>query len=181
MPRSICGPPKPNASEALYRDRVGTPIGEVLLVADAGGTLRLLEFADQPERWRRAFERQFDRAHVAKKRDPSGLSSALERYFAGDLAALDAIEADAQGTDFQKACWSALRRIPAGATTTYGALAKAMGKPKAMRAVGLANGANPIAVVVPCHRVMGSDGSLTGYGGGLARKQWLLDHERQHA
>jgi methylated-DNA-[protein]-cysteine S-methyltransferase len=94
---------------------------------------------------------------------------------------LDALPTEALGTAFQRACWSSLRQIPAGTTTSYGALAKALGKPAAMRAVGLANGANPIAVVVPCHRVVGSDGSLTGYGGGLERKRWLLAHEARHA
>src|SRR5262249_39375574 len=106
--------------------------------------------------------------------------AALTRYFDGEIAVLDAIETDAKGTEFQRTCWSNLRKIRAGTTTTYGALAKAMGKPAAMRAVGLANGANPIAIVVPCHRVVGSDGSLTGYGGGLERKRWLLAHEARH-
>ncbi|MEJ0042439.1 MAG: methylated-DNA--[protein]-cysteine S-methyltransferase [Rhizomicrobium sp.] len=155
----------PNPPEPLHLDRVATPIGELLLVADAQGRLRMLEFADRPERWRREFKRQFDGAHLTDKRNPSGLAAALVAYFAGDLGALDAIETGAQGTDFQRACWTALRAIPAGTTTTYGALAGKLGKPKAMRAVGLANGANPIAVVVPCHRVIGGDGSLTGYGG----------------
>jgi len=77
--------------------------------------------------------------------------------------------------------WQALREIPAGTTTSYGAIARKLGKPDAMRAVGLANGANPIAIVVPCHRVIGSDGSLTGYGGGLERKRWLLAHEARYA
>ena len=171
----------PNPSEVLYLDRVKTPIGELLLVADEGGALRMLEFSDKPERWRREFKRRFDHAQFQETRNPSGLCAALKRYFDGDLDALDTIKTDAAGTDFQRACWKNLRKIPAGTTTSYGALAKKLGKPQAMRAVGLANGANPIAVVVPCHRVIGSDGSLTGYGGGLARKQWLLDHERKHA
>ena len=166
-------------SETLLLDRVETPIGELLLVADAKGVLRMLEFADKPERWRPAFARRL--GDLIETRDPSGLSSALARYFVGDLAALDRMKTDAAGTDFQRSVWTALRRIPAGTTTTYGTLAKALGKPAATRAVGLANGANPIAIVVPCHRVVGSDGSLTGYGGGLPRKRWLLDHERTHA
>ena len=171
----------PKPSEVLYLDRVKTPIGDLMLVADAHGALRMLEFHDKPERWRPAFKRRFDGAAFTEKTNPFGLARKLTRYFAGDLAALDEIETAAQGTDFQRACWKNLRRIPAGTTTSYGALAKKMGKPAAMRAVGLANGANPIAVVVPCHRVIGSDGSLTGYGGGLERKQWLLDHERKYA
>ena len=168
-------------SEALFLDRVQTPIGELLLVADPRGALRMLEFHDRQERWRPEFKRHFTGAAFTEKRNPFGLADTLARYFEGDIAALDEIATDAKGTAFQHACWNALRRIPAGTTTSYGALAKKLGKPAAMRAVGLANGANPIAVVVPCHRVVGSDGSLTGYGGGLERKRWLLDHEARHA
>jgi methylated-DNA-[protein]-cysteine S-methyltransferase len=168
-------------TDTLHLDRVQTPIGELLLVADAKGALRMLEFSDKPERWRPEFKRRFDGATFAEKTNPFGLATKFKRYFAGDLAALDEIDTAAQGTDFQRACWKNLRKIPAGSTTSYGALAKKLGKPQAMRAVGLANGANPIAVVVPCHRVIGSDGSLTGYGGGLERKRWLLDHERKFA
>jgi len=168
-------------SEELFFDRVKTPIGELLVVADARGVLRMLEFEDKPERWRSVFRRHFKNGEFRKKRDPGGVSSKLTRYFDGDVAALDEIKVAPHGTDFQHACWKNLRRIPAGTATTYGALAKKMGKPAAMRAVGLANGANPIAVVVPCHRVVGADGSLTGYGGGLERKRWLLDHEARHA
>lgn len=166
-------------SEPLFLDRVRTPIGELLLVADARGALRMLEFHDKEERWRPEFKRAS--AQFTQTRNPSGLADKLARYFDGDVAALDEIATAAKGTEFQQSCWRALRKIPAGTTTSYGALARKLGKPAAMRAVGLANGANPIAVVVPCHRVIGSDGSLTGYGGGLERKQWLLDHERKHA
>jgi methylated-DNA-[protein]-cysteine S-methyltransferase len=168
-------------SEDLLLDRVQTPIGELLLVANAGGALRMLEFADKPERWRPAFRRCLANAVLRGASNPFGLSAALKRYFDGDLAVLDAIRTETQGTEFQRACWRNLRKIPAGTTTTYSALAKTLGKPDAMRAVGLANGANPIAIVVPCHRVVGSDGSLTGYGGGLERKRWLLAHEARHA
>ncbi len=167
-------------SDALLLDRVATPIGEILVVADANGALCALEFHDRPERWRKDFARRFAAAQFVEKKNPSGLSAKLKRYFAGDIAVLDAVETAAHGTDFQRACWKNLRKIPAGTTTSYRALAASMGKPAAMRAVGLANGANPIAIVVPCHRVVGSDGALTGYGGGLERKRWLLDHERKH-
>jgi len=165
-------------SEPLFLDRVATPIGEILLVADAQGRLCALEFADKPERWRRDFARRFADRTMTQNANPAGLSAALGRYFKGDIAALDEIAVAPHGTEFQRACWTNLRKIAPGTTTSYGALAAKMGKPKAMRAVGLANGANPIAIVVPCHRVVGSDGSLTGYGGGLERKRWLLDHER---
>jgi methylated-DNA-[protein]-cysteine S-methyltransferase len=171
----------PTMSDTLFLDTVKTPIGDLLLVADARGVLRMLEFEDKPERWRSIFRRHFKNGEFQRKRDPGGVSAKLQRYFAGDIAALDEIQVDAQGTDFQHACWKNLRKIPAGTATSYGALAKKMGKPAAMRAVGLANGANPIAIVVPCHRVVGADGSLTGYGGGLERKRWLVDHEARHA
>jgi methylated-DNA-[protein]-cysteine S-methyltransferase len=109
--------------------------------------------------------------------DPAGISSRLRAYFGGDLAALDAIEVDTGGTSFQQDVWRALREIPVGKTVSYGELARRIGRPSATRAVGLTNGLNPCAVVVPCHRVIGADGSLTGFGGGLHRKRWLLEHE----
>jgi methylated-DNA-[protein]-cysteine S-methyltransferase len=108
------------------------------------------------------------------------LTDRLAAYFAGDLFAVDAIETRTGGTPFQRAVWSALRPIPPGTTVSYGELARAIGRPAASRAVGAANGANPIAIVVPCHRVIGANRTLTGYGGGLARKAWLLEHERRH-
>jgi len=170
----------PKPSDALYLDRVQTPIGELLLVAGSDGTLRMLEFADKPERWRREFRRRFDNQDFENKRDPFGLSKAIARYFKGALAVLESIATQVDGTPFQCSVWRALRRIPAGATTSYAALAERIARPAAIRAVGLANGANPIAIVVPCHRVVGSQGSLTGYGGGLERKRWLLNHEASY-
>jgi methylated-DNA-[protein]-cysteine S-methyltransferase len=106
------------------------------------------------------------------------LSAAISNYFAGDLGVIDRLPVQTGGTEFQKEVWHALREIPCGTTTSYGELARRIGRPAAVRAVGLANGANPVAVVVPCHRVIGSNGSLTGYGGGIERKRWLLDHEK---
>ena len=101
----------------------------------------------------------------------------MRRYFEGDIAAIDTIEVKTGGTPFQRSVWKALRKIEAGTTVTYAELARRIGRPTAIRAAGLANGQNPIGIVVPCHRVIGSDGSLTGYGGGLQRKEWLLKHE----
>ncbi|MEU1072059.1 MULTISPECIES: methylated-DNA--[protein]-cysteine S-methyltransferase [unclassified Streptomyces] len=101
----------------------------------------------------------------------------LDAYFAGELTAFD-LELDLRGTDFQRAVWDQLRRIPYGETRSYGQLALALGKPGACRAVGLANGKNPVGIIVPCHRVIGSGGGLTGYGGGLDRKQRLLAFEK---
>jgi methylated-DNA-[protein]-cysteine S-methyltransferase len=114
---------------------------------------------------------------VTEAKNPGGASRQLQAYFDGDLGALDDVPVRADGTAFQRLVWTALRQIPAGTTTTYGRLAARIGRPTAIRAVGLANGANPISIVVPCHRVIGADASLTGYGGGLARKEWLLRHE----
>ena len=108
---------------------------------------------------------------------PSAARLALEAYFAGELSALDGISTEGAGTDFQRDVWRALRDIPVGQTISYGELARRIDRPKAVRAVGLANGANPIPIVVPCHRVIGANASLTGFGGGLDRKRWLLAHE----
>ncbi|MGH3185097.1 MAG: methylated-DNA--[protein]-cysteine S-methyltransferase [Streptosporangiaceae bacterium] len=154
-----------------------TPIGEILLISD-GEALCALEFEDCGSRMERMLRRQFRTYELV----PSGSADTRRRiaaYFEGDLTTLDDIPVQAGGSDFQRRVWSALRRIPAGTTTTYGRLAAAIGAPTAPRAVGLANGANPVSVVVPCHRVIGASGDLTGYGGGLARKTWLLRHERE--
>src|SRR5262249_24110328 len=110
-------------------------------------------------------------------RNAINLTRAISRYFAGELSAIDALPVETGGTPFQRDVWSALRNIPCGRTISYAQLAAIIGRPKAVRAVGLANGSNPIGVVVPCHRVIGADGSLTGYGGGIERKRWLLRHE----
>ncbi len=120
------------------------------------------------------------RCRYATARSPDAVreaARALADYFAGDLDAIADLPTAANGTAFQLSVWAALRQIPVGETVSYGALAARIGRPKAVRAVGLANGANPIAIVVPCHRVIGADASLTGYGGGLHRKRWLLAHE----
>ena len=109
--------------------------------------------------------------------DPAGISALFRRFFAGDVDALTGVPVRFHGTDFQRRTWEMLRRIPAGKTWSYRRLAEELGDPKATRAVGAANGQNPVPVVVPCHRVIGSDGSLTGFGGGLGRKRWLLQHE----
>ena len=107
------------------------------------------------------------------------LAAALARYFAGDLFALAGLETDAGGTPFQQRVWGALREIPPGETRSYSALARRLGDPLCVRAVGTANGRNPVSLIVPCHRVIGKDGALTGYAGGLSRKRWLLRHEER--
>jgi len=166
---------------ALGIDRIATPIGDMILVADKEGNLRLAYFSEQEEEVRRSLHRQYgERGFTLEPvRNPHGLSATVTRYFAGDVTAIDPIPVQPAGTAFQQEVWSALRQIPCGATTSYGNLAERIGRPAAVRAVGLANGANPIAVIVPCHRVIGANGSLTGYGGGIERKRWLLDHEKQ--
>lgn len=161
--------------------RLASPVGEVVLVWDAEGVIRALDFEDHEARLQRLLRRHYGACVLAPAIAPETLRAGLARFFAGDLAAIDALPVRTNGTAFQRRVWTALRGIPAGRTRTYGELAAAIGAPTASRAVGLANGANPIAIVVPCHRVIGADGGLTGYGGGLARKRWLLDHERRAA
>jgi methylated-DNA-[protein]-cysteine S-methyltransferase len=152
----------------------------MLLVADHGGNLRALEWLDDEAEMRRRLQHQYGKNGFALEpaRNPSGLTDALQRYFAGELAAIDALPVKTAGTQFQREVWRALRSIPCGSTISYSQLAARIGRPAAVRAVGLANGSNPIAVVVPCHRVIGANGSLTGYGGGIERKRWLLEHEK---
>jgi methylated-DNA-[protein]-cysteine S-methyltransferase len=166
--------------ERFLIDTMTTPLGTVILIADETGALRLHVWEDPTERWRQEFHRRHHDAELVSQRDPFGHIAALERYYSGKIAALDTIPVVFAGTPFQKKVWTALRTIAGGTTMSYGGLAKRIGAPNAVRAVGLANGSNPIGVVIPCHRVIGSDGSLTGYGGGLARKRWLLEHEARH-
>jgi len=161
-------------------DHLDSPIGRLALVADEQGRLRALGWNEEHVRMTRQLQSasKVTELELEPSSDPGGLATALRAYFDGDLAALDTMLVETGGTEFQRAVWCALRTIPCGATTSYGELARKIGRPAAVRAVGLANGSNPVAIVVPCHRVIGSDGSLTGYGGGLERKRWLLAHER---
>jgi methylated-DNA-[protein]-cysteine S-methyltransferase len=161
----------------LNLHRLVSPIGPLLLATDQD-SLRALDFDDYEPRMHRLLRLHYGDFSLVPGAVPTACRAALEAYFSGDLAALDRIRVQTAGTAFQRLVWAALRAIPAGATTTYGRLAAALGRPAASRAVGLANGSNPIAIVVPCHRVIGANAALTGYGGGLARKAWLLAHER---
>ncbi len=163
--------------ETLFLDRQATPIGTALLVTDEAGGLRAFDFEDYEPRMRRLLRLHYGDTPLAKGSAIEAIKSSINNYFSGDLQALDNIEWATAGTDFQRSVWTALTTIAAGETLSYRGLAERVGRPKAVRAVGLANGSNPVAVVVPCHRVIGADGSLTGYGGGLHRKQWLLEHE----
>jgi methylated-DNA-[protein]-cysteine S-methyltransferase len=155
---------------------IDTPIGP-LVIAVRDGSLCAVAFDGDRSRVERMLRRRFPDLELRKVEDPDGLATRMRAYFEGDLSALDSIPVDLGGTPFQAKVWNELRRIPTGATVSYRNLATAIGAPKAVRAVGLANGANPVPIVVPCHRVIGADGGLTGYGGGLERKRWLLAHE----
>lgn len=155
---------------------VDTPIDAVTLAA-RDGRVCLLHFGADDDALRATLRRWYPAESIEHAVDPAGAASALASYFAGDVTAVDTVAVEMNGTPFQKGVWNALRRIPAGATASYAEIAALVGSPTAVRAVGAANGANPIAVVVPCHRVIGSNGTLTGYGGGLPRKEWLLRHE----
>ena len=166
----------------LHRESLSTPIGEVLILTDAQGALRAVDFDTHVARMTRLLDRHYGRGGwcVIDASAPTAAREALARYFAGDITAVDTLVTTTGGTDFQRAVWAALRAIPSAGTESYGALARRIGRPSAVRAVGLANGANPVAIVAPCHRVIGGSGALTGYGGGLERKRWLLDHEARH-
>lgn len=158
-----------------------TPIGTLVVISDEEGHLRAVDWVDFEDRMRRLLARHYGSHGVilTPAVELSRPASALVAYFEGNLHAIDTLLTATAGTTFQQRVWKALREIPAGLTVSYGDLARRIGQPTAVRAVGLANGANPVGIVVPCHRVIGADGSLTGYGGGLTRKRWLLNHEKQ--
>ena len=162
----------------FHLERLPTLTGEMLLVTDGADRLRALDWSDYEARMRRLLRLHYGEGVVLTEgRAPSPARQAMRAYLDGDIAAIGGLEVETGGTLFQRAVWAGLRSIPAGQTLTYAALAARIGRPAAVRAVGAANGANPVGVVVPCHRVIGADGSLTGYGGGLDRKRWLLAHE----
>ena len=163
----------------FFIDRTATPLGELMVVADAEDRLRMLDWTEHEDRALRLLRQQYRGAAVAleQRRNPGGLTAAMRAYFAGELAAIDDLPVETGGTAFQRSVWAALRGIPCGHAISYAELARRIGRPTAVRAVGHANGSNPISIVVPCHRVIGADGTLTGYGGGLPRKRWLLAHE----
>ena len=164
-------------TETLTLERLPSPLGEVLLVTDADGAVRALDFADFEGRMRRLLGRHAPGAVLVEGRADAKAQAAVAAYFAGDMAAFDGLMVKTAGTAFQEAVWAALRAIPAGQTRSYGQLAAAVGRPKAVRAAGMANGQNPVGVLTPCHRVIGADGTMTGYAGGVERKRWLLRHE----
>jgi methylated-DNA-[protein]-cysteine S-methyltransferase len=161
--------------DMLTLDRIDTPIGTALVVTDEAGVLRAFNWTDYEPAMLKWIARRYPKARLVEGEGP--LRPAFAAYFAGDVDAFAEVAWEGAGTAFQKTVWNALCAIPAGQTVSYAQLAARIGRPTAVRAVGLANGSNPVALIVPCHRVIGSNGSLTGYGGGLHRKRWLLEHE----
>jgi methylated-DNA-[protein]-cysteine S-methyltransferase len=171
----------PKHPDRLQLDRLATPVGTALLVTDENGVLRALDFDDYEVRMRRLLRLHYGSLSLDGGAAPAEIRSRLQRYFDGELDALRAVAWATAGTPFQRAVWSALVTIPSGETRAYGELARSIGQPAAARAVGWANGSNPVAIVVPCHRVIGASGKLSGYAGGLHRKEWLLRHEGAQA
>jgi methylated-DNA-[protein]-cysteine S-methyltransferase len=168
-----------------FIEHIPSPIGTVIMLTDGADRVRALDWDDYLPRMARLLQRQESGSRGDSKPDmgleryeprptPSRARLALESYFDGDIAAIDDIAVEGGGTVFQRTVWAALRRIPAGRTTSYQALASTIERPRAVRAVGLANGSNPIGIIVPCHRILGASGALTGYAGGLSRKRALL-------
>lgn len=164
----------------LRLDHYSSPISELLIVTDEEGQLRVLEFKDLESRMTRLLRQHYGEYTLKESSAPRSLIEALDAYFEGDLKAIDRIPTATGGSEFQKAVWKELRAIPAGSTTSYSQLATSIGRSGSARAVGAANGSNPIPIVVPCHRVIGADGSLTGFASGLSRKKWLLAHEARN-
>ncbi len=167
----------------LVANRLESPIGTVLAVSN-GARLCAIYFvdgADDEEKLAGQLARRYGEIALEEGPDPQDAPDRLRAYFDGDLPAIEGLEVETGGTGFQRSVWQALRDIPAGGTESYGALAARLGQPGASRAVGLANGRNPVSIVLPCHRVIGANGSLTGYGGGIERKRWLLAHESRHS
>lgn len=165
--------------QVFFLDTLPTPIGELMIVADENNCLRAVEWREYEDKLYRSLHRSYgnDRFSLQPGNNPGGLTDSMQRYFAGDLSAINTLPVASAGTAFQQQVWRALRQIPCGKTISYGELATQLGRPTASRAVGMANGSNPVGIVVPCHRVIGANGALTGYAGGVHRKQWLLTHE----
>lgn len=160
----------------LLVDKISSEIGTVVVVCD-GEKLCALDFADREQRMLKLLQRRYGNFHFQNVKDPQGFSSRIRAYLQGDRTILNDIPVSTGGTVFQQQVWLALQTIPWGKTISYGELAAKIGKPTAYRAVGMANSLNPVAIALPCHRVIGANAALTGYAGGLERKRWLLNHE----
>jgi methylated-DNA-[protein]-cysteine S-methyltransferase len=160
----------------LHFDEFNSPLGRILFAAD-GQAVCALDFSGYEDRMQTLLARRYGTVEFQRDSDPLNLKRQLRDYFSGDLHAFDSTAVRTGGSVFQELVWKALRTIPAGETWSYGQLAMRLNRPKAARAVGHANSLNPVAIIVPCHRVIGASAALTGYAGGLDRKQWLLHHE----
>lgn len=163
----------------LYEEHINTPLGELLLWTDAQQHIYAVDWSDYQNRMHTLLQRQHPTSSyiIQASAQTTTAYQAIQRYFDGDLLALTALTCVLGGTEFQRQVWRALGTIPCGSTWSYAQLAQAIQRPKAVRAVGAANGANPISLIIPCHRVIGLNQQLTGYAGGLERKRWLLQHE----
>ena len=160
----------------LMIDKIDFALGQILLVSD-GEKLCAVDFADYESRMMKLLVKRYGAFHLTEQPNPQGFSNRLRAYLAGDFSSIEDIPVSTGGTVFQQQVWQTLRSIPSGTVVTYGELAQKIGKPTAHRAVGMTNSLNPVAIVLPCHRVVGAKAKLTGYAGGLACKQWLLQHE----
>ncbi|MEH6632660.1 MAG: methylated-DNA--[protein]-cysteine S-methyltransferase [Halopseudomonas aestusnigri] len=163
--------------DSLLVSRHRSPIGEIVAIY-RDDILCHLDFTDCQSRWEKLLRRRFPKLSLNEDLIKSEMEERLQAYFTNEKNAFDGIQMDTGGTDFQKQVWDALCKVPFGATETYSSMAEIIGKPKAIRAMAAANALNPISIIIPCHRIVGKDGSLTGYGGGLGRKKTLLEHER---
>jgi methylated-DNA-[protein]-cysteine S-methyltransferase len=161
---------------SLRLESLASPIGDLLVVA-IGEAVCAIAFEGSEADTERYLARRYAKCPKVRGPVPARVREALDCYFQGEMTAFEGIETAVRGTAFQERVWGALKRIPAGRTASYAEIAQRIGQPTAVRAVGLANGQNPVPIVIPCHRVIGRDGSLTGFGGGLERKAWLLRHE----
>lgn len=161
----------------LFFDRIESEIGDIVVVTD-GQSLVALDYADYEPRMRKLLASRYGNFELTPLENPGGISDKVRAYLTGDFQALNNIPVNTGGTPFQQEVWQALRSIPVGTFVSYKELAQKVGRPTAYRAVGMTNSLNPVAIVLPCHRVVGSNAALTGYAGGLERKRWLLQHEK---
>ncbi|MCB1755955.1 MAG: methylated-DNA--[protein]-cysteine S-methyltransferase [Gammaproteobacteria bacterium] len=163
--------------QLLNTDEFVSPIGTMVIFSDENALCHL-DFKDCQDRISRLLTRRYQTFQLAKKANVLNMRDRLAEYFAGNWTAFENLPLETGGTEFQQKVWRQLRKIPRGKTISYAELANAIGQPSAVRAVASANARNPLSIIIPCHRVIGSDGSLTGYAGGVPRKDWLLRHEQ---
>ena len=162
--------------KTLLADTVNSPIGKIVIVVD-GSKLVFLDFEENQERKETLLRRRFGEYRLQNSPGALSMEGRLSRYFDGDRSAFNSIACSTGGTDFQRSVWTALTEIPWGKAISYDQLANDIGNPKAVRAAASANAKNPISILIPCHRVIGKNGTIRGYAGGEARKVWLLQHE----